>query len=95
MPVQQVSTFQQQFQEFMFYAGPIIQIVFWVVVAGSLLYAAIQFKRLVDAHVSEAAALAEMASEMDIEEVSVDEGDATDSSADAGDTKIATEEFTE
>ena len=91
MPVQQVSTFQQQFQEFMFYAGPIVQILFWVIVAGSILYAAIQFKRLVDAHVSEAAALAEMASDMEAEESSV----GTDEASDAGGEKVTTEEFTE
>ena len=95
MPVQQVSTFQQQFQEFMFYAGPIVQILFWVIVAGSILYAAIQFKRLVDAHVSEAAALAEMASDMEAEESSASADEASDAdTTDVGE-KVSTEEFTE
>ncbi|MDP2232425.1 MAG: hypothetical protein Q8K89_02225 [Actinomycetota bacterium] len=41
------SGFQAQFQEFMYYAGPIIQILFWVVIAAAAIWACVIFKRYV------------------------------------------------
>lgn len=59
MPVQptsQVTTFAQQFQQVMYYAGPIVQIIFWVGMLVFALLAYLQFKRLVDAKVAALAA---------------------------------------
>jgi predicted signal transduction protein with EAL and GGDEF domain len=44
--------FQQQFQQFMYYAGPIVQIIFWAGMLVIALLAYLQFKRLVDARVA-------------------------------------------
>jgi hypothetical protein len=48
--------FQQQFQQFMYYAGPLVQIAFWTGMLVIALLAYLQFKRLVDAKVAALAA---------------------------------------
>lgn len=40
--------FQAAFTSFMYYAGPIVQIVFWVVLAAAAVWACVIFKRYVD-----------------------------------------------
>ncbi len=57
--------FEAQFQQFVYYAGPILQILMWVVMIVAVIYALVLFKRLVDfqtgrtkvAHAEEAPAL--------------------------------------
>lgn len=42
------SGFAVAFQEFIYYAGPIVQILYWVVLAVAAIYAVVLLKRLVD-----------------------------------------------
>jgi len=54
MPIQPgpESTFAQQFQQFMTYAGPIMQLAFWTGMLVLALLAYVQLKRLVDAKIA-------------------------------------------
>ena len=42
------SGFEAQFQQFVYYAGPILQIALWLVMIVVAIYAVLLFKRLVD-----------------------------------------------
>ncbi|MHB9003118.1 MAG: hypothetical protein ACYC6C_03520 [Coriobacteriia bacterium] len=42
--------FEAQFQNFVYYAGPIIQLLFWVVMIIAAIWAVLLFKRWVDFH---------------------------------------------
>jgi len=42
------SAFEAQFQQFVYYAGPILQITMWIVMIVVAIYAVVLFKRLVD-----------------------------------------------
>jgi len=42
------SGFEAQFQQFVYYAGPILQIALWLVMIVVAIYAVMLFKRLVD-----------------------------------------------
>jgi len=42
------SGFEAQFQQFVYYAGPILQITLWLVMIVVAIYAVVLFKRLVD-----------------------------------------------
>lgn len=42
------SGFEAQFQQFIYYAGPVLQIALWLVVIFCSIYAVLLFKRLVD-----------------------------------------------
>lgn len=42
------SAFEAQFQQFVYYAGPILQIALWLVMIVVAIYAVLLFKRLVD-----------------------------------------------
>ncbi|MBS3956545.1 MAG: hypothetical protein KGZ40_03310 [Clostridiales bacterium] len=44
------SDFAVRFQEFVFYAGPIVQMLYWIVVAGAALYAVLLLRRHMSAH---------------------------------------------
>lgn len=48
MPVGPQSGFDVAFQEFVFYAGPIIQLTYWLVMIVAVLWAVTLFKRWVD-----------------------------------------------
>ncbi len=56
MPIGAQSEFAVAFQEFIYYAGPIVQILYWVVLAASAVYAVLLFKRLVEFKAGGAAA---------------------------------------
>ncbi|MDA3936439.1 MAG: hypothetical protein PF636_06190 [Actinomycetota bacterium] len=42
------SDFASKFNEFMFYVGPSLQLLYWIVIAAASVFAALQFKRYVD-----------------------------------------------
>lgn len=42
------SGFEAQFQQFIYYAGPVLQIALWLVMIFCAIYAVLLFKRLVD-----------------------------------------------
>jgi len=42
------SGFEAQFQQFVYYAGPMLQIALWLVMIVAAIYALVLFKRLVD-----------------------------------------------
>lgn len=42
------SGIQVQFQNFMYFAGPILQLVFWIVLGACAIWACLIFKRYVD-----------------------------------------------
>jgi len=42
------SQFAADFNEFMYYAGPILQLMYWIIIAAAAVFAAWQFKRYVD-----------------------------------------------
>lgn len=42
------SGFEAQFQQFVYYAGPMLQIALWLVMIFAAIYALVLFKRLVD-----------------------------------------------
>jgi|GEM_PF-1388526 len=42
------SQFAADFNEFMYYAGPILQLMYWIIIAVAAVFAAWQFKRYVD-----------------------------------------------
>ena len=52
------SGFEQQFQEFIFYAGPIIQLVYWLAMIVAAIWAVTLLKRWVDFQVGDADASA-------------------------------------
>jgi hypothetical protein len=78
MPTSAVPTgFEAQFQTFVNYAAPVLQLLFWVVVGFSAIWAAFQFKRYVDfmtGSMDEAgsAEMAETADAAGSEEIDVD-----------------------
>ena len=53
------SGFEAQFQTFVNYAGPIVQLLYWIAIAFAAVWAAYQLKRWVDAQVAAKQALAE------------------------------------
>jgi hypothetical protein len=40
--------FEAQFQEFVYYAGPIVQLLYWIVLMAAAVWAVLLFKRWVD-----------------------------------------------
>lgn len=42
------SDFASKFNEFMFYVGPSLQLLYWIVIATASVFAVLQFKRYVD-----------------------------------------------
>ena len=48
--------FAAVFEQFVTYAGPVIQLLYWLAIGFAAIYAAVQFKRLVDAGIAAMAA---------------------------------------
>lgn len=96
MPVQpspQVTAFAQQFQQFMYYAGPVVQVVFWAGMLVIALLAYLQFKRLVDSRVAALTAKVQAGQAQVPESGAILTAAAASSMAGADD--IAVEEFAE
>lgn len=68
----QTPAFQQQFQQFMFYAGPILQILYWIILSVAALWATLLFKKLVGLKAVELG-VEEASSAQSDEKVSVDQ----------------------
>ncbi len=64
--------FQLQFQNFMYYAGPIVQILFWVVLGVAAIWATLIFKRYVDFMMGKTPAAKAVASKS-VDDVAVEE----------------------
>jgi hypothetical protein len=86
VPVEQAPTFQLYFQQFMYYAGPIVQLLFWIAIAAAAIYAVILFKKFVQLKAIEVGVDAVVAA------------DALEDKAEttaAADTKVSVDEFVE
>ncbi len=74
MPIGVQSDFELAFQEFVFYAGPIVQLLYWIVMIVAVLWAVKLLKRWVDFRTSDVSARSDAQAKSEPEEpISIEE----------------------